>query len=209
MSSWETIGGEADKTGETLAPSTAPLSAPKFSLRTLFFVTTAIAVALGLTWWVSPLVLTGLAMASIAVGAHVAGNAIGTRLRDSASRPSQRDPLIDRIATPNLLSGERLPTGHTLPTHWPGWNNAPMPVTRLGQRWSLGWLMIAPTAAGTLASMIAGCCWMRAIYGSGFDAYGLAIAALAFGMLGGFATFLVVAFVHVTTVALWQALKQK
>jgi hypothetical protein len=57
--------------------------------------------------------------------------------------------------------------------------------------------------------MIAGSVWMRVVYGHHIDAYGLVIAAIAFGLLGGFATFLVVTFCEVLAVAVSQALKQK
>jgi hypothetical protein len=159
----------------------------RFSLRSLLLTVTGIALFLGLSWWISPLALVAVGVASLAVGAHVAGNAIGTRLRDAGSERGRQQRTI-------LPATRRESLPHAPPTH-------------LGQRWSLGWGMILPTATGAVLGMTGGCWWMRQVYGDGFDAAGLAIAAIAFGVLGGFAAFLVATFMQVTSIALWQALQ--
>jgi hypothetical protein len=166
-----------------------PLPPPRFSLRAMLLGVTTIALYLGLTWWVSPVVMAGVTLAALAVGAHVAGNAIGTRMRERAPRREWVEPAPRNVIAEPVEHGT--------------------PATHLGERWSLGWCMLVPTLLGTAFSMVGGCYWAQTAYGGGIDAYGLAVAAVACGVLGGFASFLVATFCQVTAVAMRQALRHK
>ena len=163
-----------------------PLPPPRFSLRTLLLAVTAAGVFFGLFWWFSPLVVLGWAVAALMVAAHVAGNSLGTKLRDRASRRR----------TPSDVSG------HAASAHQ-------APISHLSERWSLGWGMFLLTAFGALATMIGGCLWMERVYHLGLDLYGLAVAATAFGIMGGIGSFAVATFSQVMAVAFWQALRHK
>src|SRR4051812_17369517 len=57
------------------------LRPPQFGLRTLLGLITACAVLLALRQWVSPVAIAAIAFLAAFVFCHVAGNAIGTRLR--------------------------------------------------------------------------------------------------------------------------------
>lgn len=162
-----------------------PLPPPRFSLRTLLLAVTAAGVFFGLFWWFSPLVVVGWAMVALMIAAHVAGNSLGTNLRDRASK---RRPPNDPDHTISVQQA---------------------PVSHLGERWSLGWGMLLPTATGGLAAMVGGCFWMEQVYHLGLDVYGLAVAAAAFGIIGGIASFAVATFSQVLAVAFWQALRHK
>jgi hypothetical protein len=69
--------------------------------------------------------------------------------------------------------------------------------------------MILPTVAGALVAMLVGCWWIESAYHIGFDLAGLAVAAVAFGVLGGLASFALATFSQVLAVAVLQALRHK
>src|SRR5688572_27186209 len=120
--------------------SNSVLPPPRFGLRTLLLVVTGCAVIFAMSNWLSPIALAGVVMLVLCVIAHVAGNAIGTRLRElGPSRRSGRDSAAEPLARPQ------------------GADFAP--VTRLSQRQSLGWPIILGTAGGTLAGAVGGGLW--------------------------------------------------
>jgi hypothetical protein len=164
-----------------------PLPPPRYSLRTLLLGITACGLFFGAFWWFSPSVVIAGAVAGLMVAAHVVGNSLGTQLRDRSSQQSSGRGNL----SPGEVSKSRAPTTH------------------LGERWSLGWGMILPTAAGALTGMLGGCWWLESTYHLGFDPAGLTIAALACGTLGGCAAFGVATFSQVLFIALWQALRHK
>ena len=69
--------------------------------------------------------------------------------------------------------------------------------------------LILPTLGGALLAIVVGCWWIESAYHIGFDIAGLAVAALAFGILGGLAAFALATFSQVLAVAFWQALRHK
>lgn len=168
----------------------APLPPPQFSLRTLLFGVTLIGVGLGVCLWLSPPAIAAIVMGVLIVGAHVFGNAIGTRLR--------RGRTHTRYSTPM----ESVSRSHE--------SEAPTaPATHLAGHWSLGWLLILPTIAGALLGIIGGCMWIQHVYQLGFDPEGMAIAGAGFGLLGGFASFALASFSQVLIVAVLQAMRHK
>jgi hypothetical protein len=166
----------------------APLPPPRFSLRTLLLAVTGIGIFFGLFWWLSPLAIAGMVLVALVVAAHVLGNAIGTKLRDGAPR-RQAEQSVFEPATSDVA--------------------AQIPATSLGERWSLGWSVIAATGVGVAGGMIGGCLWIEHVYHIGFDVYALAFTSVAFGVLGGFAAFSLATFSQTLAVALWQAMRHK
>lgn len=141
----------------------------------------------GAFWWFPPSVVAAGGMVGLMVAAHVLGNSMGTQLRDRAvSRP----PTLSRQQSDEAAAGRA-------------------PATHLGGHDTLGWIMLLPTAAGALLAMIGGCWWVESAYHIGFDPPRLAVAALAFGVLGGLAAFALATFSQVLAVAFWQALRHK
>ncbi len=168
----------------------APLPPPQFSLRSMLIGITLLCVGLGICLWLTPPAVVAVLVAVLMVGAHVFGNAVGTRLRNGKQ---------DRVHPANQFkTGIDYDAGSTA-----------APSTHLAERWSLGWLLTVPTTAGTLLSVIGGCLWIEHAYQLGFDPGGMAVAGAGFGLLGGFASFAVASFSQVLVVAVFQAMRHK
>jgi hypothetical protein len=165
------------------------LPPPQFGLRTLLWVITGCAAIFALSRWLTPIALAGVVMLVLSVIAHVAGNAIGTRLRELSGR--QRPKRSEGSSTPTL---DR-PAAHDF-----------APVTRLGQRTSLGWPIIVGTAAGTLAGGIGGGVWTVFNARGAVDPFSIAVGVLAFAVLNGIGAFVIFGFLQVGLGALRQAL---
>src|SRR6185369_6602570 len=67
--------------------STKALRPPQFGLRTLLALVAAIGILLSLRQWISPMAIAAIAFLAVSVFCHVAGNAIGTRLRQIGDLP--------------------------------------------------------------------------------------------------------------------------
>jgi hypothetical protein len=164
----------------------SPLPPPRYSLRTLLLVVTGAACFFGLFWWFSPSVVAAVAVVGVLIATHVVGNALGTRLRDGET-PTPRVIAIEHVD----LSDKHAPATH------------------LSQRRSLGWAVLLVTALGIMAGAAGGAYGMHLAYNLDGDVEGLAIAAVAFGALSGFATFGLATFAHVLATAMLQALRHK
>ena len=158
----------------------AGLKPPQFRLSTLFLGMTALSVLFAAMTWVGPLAALGLVLLALSIVAHVAGNAIGTRLRENGSRP-----LAGEIGGPEFLKrkpGSPVAAGDCAP------------ATRLGGRHPLGWLIVVVTVAAFLLGGISGgafqawLCWEKSTVVS------ILCGAAASGALGGFGGFLVSSF---------------
>lgn len=158
----------------------AGLRPPQFRLSTLFWGMTALSVLFAAMTWVGPLAAFGLVLLALSIVAHVAGNAIGTRLRENGSRP-----LPGEVGRPEFLT--RKPGSQVKACEC-------APATRLGGRHPLGWLIIVATIAAFLLGGLAGgvflawLCWEKSTVVS------ILCGAAASGALGGFGGFLVSSF---------------
>ena len=161
------------------------LPPPQFGLRTLLLVVTGCAVIFALSHWLSPIALAGVVMLVLCVIAHVAGNAIGTRLRELGGRPRTLESARESLVRPKEADFA--------------------PVTRLSQRQSLGWPIILGTSAGTLAGAIGGGLWTVTYSRGSFDILSVGVGILAFAVLNGIAAFAIVGFIQVGLGALRQA----
>lgn len=175
------------KPASEMPPALRP---PQFSLRTLLLLVTAFAILFALVNVLPPMVIAGLVFLLLSIFAHVAGNAIGTRLREIGSRPGER-----------RLGGteEALAVGE---------NRTPRcaPRTELSRRKSLGWPILVVTSTGALAGAIGGAIWTAWLTGNHITALAVSIGGIACGVLGGFAAFLAFSFAQVGLGALRQAM---
>ena len=73
------------------------LSPPQFGLRAIFATTTALAVILFALRIAGPLAAAALILLAAAILAHVAGNALGTRLRDQEKPTATGDNKPERV----------------------------------------------------------------------------------------------------------------
>jgi hypothetical protein len=166
------------------------LPPPQFGLRTLLWVITGCAAIFALSRWLEPLALAGVVMLVLSVIAHVAGNAIGTRLRELGGRRKPRTSDGDSSAA---IAGRPGATDFA-------------PVTRLSQRKSLGWPIIIGTAAGTLVGGIGGGQWTVLNSVGSPGVLNVAVGVLAFAVLNGIGAFVIFGFIQVGVGAIRQAL---
>jgi hypothetical protein len=81
------------------------------------------------------------------------------------------------------------------------------PVTRLGQRYALGWPIIIGTAAGVLVGGVGGGIWTLNFSHGPAGPLTIIVGVVAFAVLNGIAAFVVFAFIQVLAGAIRQALK--
>jgi hypothetical protein len=165
------------------------LRPPQFGLRTLLLLVTACAFLLALERWFSlaPIAVAALVLLALSIFAHVAGNAIGTRLREIGDQPDDggadqayrfRQPQAGDFA----------------------------PATQLSQRQSLGWTIVVATITGTIAGGIGGGLWTWLASSGPIGPLNIAVGVVAFGVLGGIGAFTTVGLTQVLCGAIWQAL---
>jgi hypothetical protein len=156
-------------------PHSRPLGPPQYGLRTLLIVVSAAAVLLGLWQWLSPVTFAGVVLLILSVLAHVAGNAIGSRLRDGGL-PAMTAPDPERPA-PTLLDDHHF-----------------APATKLSERHPLGWVPLVSAAIGFVIGAAGGAIGAAILLAKNFDWFAVILGAFAFGALGAFGGFLVVGF---------------
>lgn len=128
----------------------------------------------------------------LAVLAHVAGNALGMRLRENGDTP-----LADDGLTPARMAGRRRrPTKGDF-----------APVTPLSHRRALGLIILILTCLGIVAGAALGGSWVARIGGEP-TLVSVGFAILFCGAMGGFATFLMSSFLKVTIGAFLQARRE-
>jgi hypothetical protein len=159
-------------------------------LRTLLWIVTGCAVLLAAMHWLelSPLVVGGLLFLAAAIGLHVVGNAIGTRLRQIGDGPDilslDCDEPVRRQPRPEDFA----------------------PATRLSVKQSLGWIIAAATLAGSAAGGIGGGVWTAVASRGPLSFFNIFVGIIAFAALGGLAAFGTAALVQVLGGAIWQAM---
>lgn len=162
------------------------LRPPQFGLRALLLGTALICLMLALMKWMSGAVILVVVVLLLSVLAHVAGNALGTQLRDTGSRR-----LPDDAAPDSGLSGAARPLAeHDF-----------APRTRLSHRQALGWVCYAFPVATSLASAVGGGLWLRHGLGAKATWGNLAFGSGAFAVIGAILGFLLGTFVKVLVTA--------
>lgn len=166
-------------------PARSGLEPPRFTLRTLMIVVTALGClfgfmsAMGALWSMVILLFVCLALA------HVIGNTLGTRLREGAHHDAQSGieprPIVVRDNTPVV---------------------APEHLTR---RARLGRITLLMLVCGALAGAVGGALLSNELYPES-GAGPLAVAVVSAAVLGGFAGFLTSSFISVGRAAWREAL---
>lgn len=140
-------------------------------------------------WGLPPVAIAALILLAVSIFCHVAGNAIGTRLREIGDRRESRFDVSPRRTNDG-------PQPHEF-----------APATQLGQRRSLGWVIVIATVTGTAAGGIGGGLWTWLFSNRPVGPFNVAVGVVAFAVLGGMAAFIMVGFVQVLLGALWQAMQ--
>jgi len=155
------------------------LLAARFSLRSLLLWVTLLCILLGLVVSVPLGLAVVIVCVAMLVGAHVVGNALGTRLRDQAA------------TRPRGLSGgpSLAPTTQSRPTA--------LPVTSLRNKQRLSRTTpVVATAAAVVGAVVGGIllAWFNSPRGT---LAGLVVGGLSCGFLGGFVGFLAGSFLEI------------
>ena len=169
----------------------AGLQPPQFRLGTMMWLVAALCVLFSLMGIVGSQGTLLLVLLFFAIVAHVAGNAIGTRLR----RNGDVRPAADRADA--MAAAERASRRLT--------ESDFAPTTSLSERFPLGLIIVVMTVLGMLLGgavggyVLAMLNWERATW------FSIAFGALFSSVLGGIAGFLASSFLRVMTRALLQA----
>jgi len=160
---------------------------PQFTLRTMFAAITLIGVLLALESLLGPIASAVLVSGLALIGLHVAGNALGTTLRDrtTVEKPFQDDTQfldVTRSAIQSLATA---------------------PPPRLSQRTRLSWLSPIVIGAGAIVGA-----WLAAdilVETTSAHIPGIVLGSISGAVLGGVFGFLGGAFLEMTLAAWWQA----
>ncbi|HEY2880828.1 MAG TPA: hypothetical protein VGJ15_00290 [Pirellulales bacterium] len=161
------------------------LKLPQFTLRTMFLVIAALGVLFAVMTVIGPWASVGLLFALAMVGLHVAGNAIGTTLRDNNS------PANIQFREPPRIDSEAVPVRH---------KTAP---PRLCEHKRLSWLNCITTVLGAVAGGYAGAI-VLGVWAS-TPLRGLVLGCASSALLGGFLGFMAGSIVEIALAVWWQA----
>jgi hypothetical protein len=164
--------------------SERPKRPPQFRLRSLFWAVTFCSIACAVFVAVGPIWASMLVLFLALALAHVAGNAIGTRLRDEASHANQRSPALPEVSR-GVASADETP--------------AP-----LSQRRPLGVTRIIFTLGGAVGGAMLGRLALVSGQWIPLRAGDWAVGIASCAVLGALAGFLASSFVQV---AIWPAVK--
>ncbi len=164
------------------------LRPPQFRLRTLLMLVAAFGILLALRQWISPMAIAAIAFLAVSIFFHVAGNAIGTRLRQIGDLPD--------VSTADGNSPARRPPQ---PRDF-------APVTPLSRRSNLGWMIIVASSIGATTGAVGGGLWTFAAGNGHIGALNIVVGVVAFAVLGGIAAFATFGFIQVLGGAIWQAI---
>jgi len=155
----------------------------------LLLMVTGCAALFALSRWLHPAAVAALAFLAVSIFCHVAGNAIGTRLREIGDQPSADQP--------HEAAGAYR---HPRPEDF-------APIGPLGRRQSLGWTIVVAISVGVASGAVGGGLWTFIAGRRHACPLSIAVGVIAFAVLGGMAAFATVAFAQVLTSAIWQAMK--
>lgn len=164
------------------------LHPPQFGLSAMLWMVALLCGVFALMGTVGPLGAFALVLGVLAIFAHIAGNAIGTTLRDNSSRAAKKENR-HKEARRAVKKDEFAPT------------------TKLSRRDSLGITIVITTAVGIVVGSVGGGTLLALINWGQLTWPSLLIACSASAVLGGIAGFSVSSLVHVLIVAQLQALR--
>jgi len=176
-------------------PPAAPLNI-RFSIRTLLALVAVASLLFAVTNWIGSVWSVSLSLLALIVGAHVFGNAIGTRLRAHGNNTAnRRGPDYDEMRRRFAARAGNPTTDHAMLKY--------DPPSRLVERRSLGRLPAVMTVLGAmLGSGVATVATQ--FYLSEFGIGDRIVAITSFGVLGALAGFAASSFVQI---AVWPAVR--
>ncbi len=182
------LGGSGARSSSESADYRRGLRPPQFSIASLIALVTIVALVLALADVLGAYGTFWLVIFLVAVAAHVAGNALGRQLKEHGNRP-----LNGHAPTPDR-------DRHTV---------SYAPRTRLSDYRALGFGTVAVTVIGVVAAAVGGGYWIVHSMGDHFTISTLLVALIAFAVLGGIWSFLMVGFLSVAVTAWRQSSRHK
>ena len=161
------------------------LSPPQYGMRHLLLFMFVVALLLVAIKTLDPILAFSLILLALSVFAHVAANAIGTKLRDS--RPASIAPQG---------TAQKAEQHHFAKT------------TELSERQPLGLLMRIITGISALAGAIVGGWFLANLAGDKATVANVMLATLSCGVLGGLFGFWLSSFLQIAISAVWEAQKE-
>ncbi|MCH7726903.1 MAG: hypothetical protein IH991_10530 [Planctomycetes bacterium] len=168
------------------------LEPPQFRLSTLLWVVAFLCAIFALMATVGPMAAWGLILLVLAVFAHVAGNSLGTKLRDNGDQTVTGDRKSGRASLRRKIR-----------------RNEFAPATNLSERYSLGITTIIITGTGAILGVILGGGFLALANLERLNWASLTVAGVASGVIGGLFGFLISGFVYVTLIAYFQAMRHE
>ena len=168
---------------------TQGLAPPRYGLKTFLGLVTLICACLAAFVHAGPLVGCAVLLALLMIIAHVAGNAIGTELR-------QRSDENSSLPTETGLDNDPRRRPHS---------SEFAPPTRLSHKAPLGWFMRIMTSLGVIAGAITGGIFLVKTSKIPLPYSTVAFGCLAAGVLGGMFAFWLFSLAQVFLSAWWQA----
>ena len=168
------------------------LTAPRFSLRTLFWVMFLICVLFAI---LNRMSATGAVLAGVtilAVGAHVLANAVGTHLMKR---------------TENVRHQSRLTNPNDSRPSVPAREHFAVP-TKLSQKAPLGWPVVVATIIGALVGAVVSAIIFIQQYSNRIGYGGIAVGSISGLLLGGLWGFWIWSLAHVAVSAWWHAQRE-
>lgn len=164
----------------------ARLPPPRFGMRTILMVVTIIGMLLGLAVGVSPYVAAVACLFTLAIAAHMAGNAIGMQLQQLGNQERRSKPKGE-AASASLSETDFAP------------------ATQLRHHKPLSAGIFITTSIGAGGGLLLGAVFFAALLWNEISLLLVASGAIAFAILGGIAAFLFSSFLTVLLGACQQA----
>ena len=162
------------------------LKPPRFSLAALFVVVGVLGVLFAATSYLGSYATLLVILFILTVAAHVAGNAIGTQLRENGSRRTITEDRAPRQKRQPIAAKDFAPT------------------SQLHHRSALGKPIVITTAAGSAAGAVLGGYGLSTLMEHP-TLLAILLGAVASAVLGGIWTFIASSFLQVASSALRQA----
>ena len=162
---------------------------PQFGLRSMFFAVAACGGVFAVMAAIGPVASGAMLLGAAVIGLHVAGNWVGTSLRDSELKDRSNDVPFSNALSPFDARSLSMRTEHSTP--------------RLCQHTRLSWLNRALGVLGAVAGAAVGCGVL--LSWTGASVAGLIVGSVSSAVVGGCAGFLVGSFAESTLTAWWQA----
>jgi len=176
----------------TSHPHRPALKPPQFGVTTLLWVTAGFAAVFAVGAAVGPYAAFALSLLLLILLAHIAGNVIGTQLRNNGNTPvAHHHEVIDEHHRP--VRHQRAEAHHYAP------------ASRLSESHRLGWVMLIGTVFFALGGGYFGL-WMAIDQTLTLAAIpSVAASVVAFAALGAFLGFMLSSFLRVALSAWWHA----